>query len=126
MLVVVRQRTTEIATIKALGLKPRQTLIIFTWQIIFMGLLGSLVGIFIGIGLGFIMRNIVEQLFQRSLAWSLYPGSILTGLFVGTVVAGMFGLLPAFTASRIPPAKVLRQQGSDLPLHKPGQAQLKS
>lgn len=115
MLVVVRQRTVEIATIKALGLKPRQTMLIFTWQIIIMGLLGSLAGILIGIGLGFLMRSIVEQLFQRALAWSLYPGPILTGLFTGTLVAGMFGLLPAFTAARVPPVEVLRQQGGGLP-----------
>lgn len=115
MLVVVRQRTTEIATIKSLGLKPRQTLYIFTWQVLIMGLLGSLGGIVLGISLGFVMRRIVEQLFSRTLAWGLYPGPILTGLVIGTIVAGMFGLLPAFAASRVRPAEVLRQSGGGLP-----------
>ncbi len=114
MLVVVGQRTTEIATIKALGLKSRQTLFIFTLEVIMLGGIGSLLGLGLGVGLSFGMKTLVENLFSRPLEWGLYPGPLFTGLVVGMVVSGVFGFLPAYAAGRVRPAVVLRQQNSGL------------
>lgn len=110
MLVVVGRRTTEIATLKALGLKSRQAILIFTLQVTILGALGSLIGIVLGTGLGFAMKGLVEGLFGRSLEWGLYPGPLLTGLVVGTLASALFGFLPAYGAGRVRPAVVLRQQ----------------
>ena len=113
MLVVVGQRTTEIATLKALGLKSSQTLLIFTLQVIMLGAIGSVVGLVLGVGLGYGMKGLVEGVFSRPLEWGLYPGPLLTGLAVGTLVSAMFGFLPAYAAGRVRPAVVLRQQESN-------------
>ncbi|HEX2916497.1 MAG TPA: FtsX-like permease family protein [Chloroflexia bacterium] len=115
MLVVVGQRTTEIATIKALGLKSRQTLYIFTIQVLILGAIGSAAGMVIGVGLGYVMKGIVEGLFSRPLHWGLYPGPLITGFLVGTLVSAMFGLLPAYAATRVRPGEVLRQQAGGMP-----------
>lgn len=112
MLVVVGQRTTEIATIKALGLKSRQTILIFTLEVVMLGGLGSLAGLILGVGLSYGMKNLVENLFSRPLEWGLYPGPLFTGLVVGIVVSALFGFLPAYAAGRVRPAVVLRQQES--------------
>ncbi len=113
MLVVVGRRTNEIATIKALGLKSRQTLLIFTIEVVILGAIGSFVGLLLGIGLSYGMKGLVENLFSRPLNWGLYPGPLLTGLVVGTLVSAMFGFLPAYAAGRIRPAEVLRQQATN-------------
>lgn len=110
MLVVVGRRTTEIATIKALGLKPRQTLTIFTLEVLILGAIGSIAGLFVGTVLSLVMRNIVEGLFGRPLEWGLYPGPLLMGLVVGTLSSALFGFLPAYAAGRVRPAVVLRNQ----------------
>ncbi len=109
MLVMAGRRTGEIATLKALGLKPRQTLLIFTLEVGMLGLLGSLVGIIGGTALGLAMKGIIEGLFDRPLQWGLYPLPIVTGLLVGIVVAALFGFLPAYAAGRVSPGAVLRQ-----------------
>ncbi len=110
MLVVVGRRTTEIATVKALGLKPRQTLIIFTLEVLMLGAIGSVIGLFIGVVLSIAMKGIVEGLFSRSLEWGLYPAPLLTGLLVGMLTSLIFGFLPAYAAVRVRPVVVLRQQ----------------
>lgn len=112
MLVVVERRTSEIATVKALGLKPKQTLIVFSLEVLILGFGGSLPGLFIGEALGFGLKGIVEGIFGRSLEWNLYPAPILIGLIVGTLTAGLFGFLPAYAAARVSPAVVLRQAQS--------------
>jgi predicted lysophospholipase L1 biosynthesis ABC-type transport system permease subunit len=115
MLVVVGRRTTEIATIKALGLKSRQTMTIITLEVLILGAIGSLFGIIIGVGLSLFIKGMVEGLFSRPLEWALYPGPILTGFLVGTVASAMFGFLPAYAAAKVRPAIVLRQQSQLLP-----------
>ncbi len=119
MLVIVGRRTTEIATLKVLGLKSRQAILIFTLQVIILGFLGSLLGILLGTALGFLMKGLVEGLFGRSLEWGLYPGPLFTGLLVGTLSSALFGFLPAYGAGRVRPAVVLRQEPPG-PLTRPG------
>lgn len=113
MLVMVGRRTTEIATVKALGLKSRQTLTIFTLEVLMLGVIGSLLGLVLSIGLGFMIKSVVEGLFLRPLQWGLYPGPIITGLLVGIIASGLFGFLPAYAAGRVRPVVVLRQQNSN-------------
>jgi putative ABC transport system permease protein len=115
MLVVIGRRTTEIATVKALGLKTRQTLTIFTLEALMLGVMGSVLGVVLGVALGYGVKGVAEGLFFRPLNWGIYPQPILIGLLVGTVTAGVFGFLPAYAAGKVRPAVVLRQQSSVLP-----------
>lgn len=115
MLVVIGRRTTEIATVKALGLKTRQTLTIFTLEALILGVLGSILGVVLGVALGYGVKGVAEGLFFRPLNWGIYPQPILIGLVVGTVTAGVFGFLPSYAAGKVRPAVVLRQQSSALP-----------
>ncbi len=115
MLVVIGRRTTEIATVKALGLKTRQTLTIFTIEAMMLGAIGSVVGVLLGTGLGFGIKGVAEGIFLRPLNWGFYPGPILIGLLVGLISSGVFGFLPSYAAGRVRPGVVLRQQSSSLP-----------
>ncbi len=116
MLVLVGRRTNEIGTLKALGLKNRQAVAIFTLEVTMLGALGSGLGLVLSLILGYGMKGVVEGLFGHALAWGLYPGPLLSGLAVGIGVSAMFGFLPAWAAGRVPPAVVLRsQQTTGLP-----------
>ena len=91
MLVVIGRRTTEIATVKALGLKNRQSVTIFTLEALILGILGSLAGIVVGEALGFGIKGVAEGLFFRPLNWGIYPGPVIVGLIVGILTSGVFG-----------------------------------
>ncbi len=115
MLVVIGRRTTEIATVKALGLKSRQTITIFTLEALILGTLGSLLGVVLGVALGFGIKGVAEGFFFRPLNWGFYPGPLIVGMVVGILTSGVFGFLPSYAAGRVRPAIVLRQQSSALP-----------
>jgi putative ABC transport system permease protein len=115
MLVVVGRRSGEIATIKTLGMESRQTVWLFMLESAILGFFGSVLGVLIGIIGSYGMAQVAEGFVGRQLQVSIYFQPIWMGLLVGIATAIVFGLLPAYSASKIPPAQVLRQKTNALP-----------
>jgi putative ABC transport system permease protein len=115
MLVVVGRRSSEIATIKALGMESGQTVRVFVIEAAILGVIGSVVGVILGEGLSLIMSQVAEGFVNQQLNYSFYWQPVIIGLITGIVTAVVFGLLPAYSASKIPPAQVLRQKTNLLP-----------
>jgi lipoprotein-releasing system permease protein len=122
MLVV--QKTRDIGIIKALGGTTRGVLSIFMWNGLVMGIVGSLVGL----GLGLLVTanvNAVEALVSKMLGRSVFPQSIylfseiptqtdpvaiLVIVVVAIVCSWLAALYPAFRASRMDPVEALRHE----------------
>ena len=115
MLVVVGRRSGEIATIKALGMEGSQTVEVFVIEAAILGLMGSVAGVILGEGLTLIINKAAESFISTTLNYKFYLQPVLLGVVVGIVTAIVFGLLPAYSASKIPPAQVLRQKSNTLP-----------
>ncbi len=115
MLVVVGRRSSEIATIKALGMESGQTVQVFIVEAAILGVMGSIAGIVLGELLTLAIGGVAGSFISQKLSFQIYGQPILIGLVVGIVTAIVFGLLPAYSASRIPPAQVLRQKTNALP-----------
>lgn len=115
MLVVVGWRSSKIATIKALGMESGQTVQVFMVEAGFLGLAGSVLGVGLGEALSLIISRVAEGLVNQTIEYRFYAGPVVIGLLVGVITSIVFGLLPAYSASRIPPAQVLRQKSNALP-----------
>ncbi len=102
------QRTKEIGTMKAIGATNQQILFIFVLESAIIGLIGGILGVFIGylFGGGFIVAvnsfGFVRLPF--SIDWVLVFGSIFFSVILGIVS----GLLPAYRASKLKPVDALR------------------
>lgn len=115
MLVVVGRRSTEIATIKALGMESGQTVRVFMIESAILGAIGSVIGVVLGEILSLALSSAASGFVARKLDFNFYIQPVWMGLVVGIVTAVVFGLLPAYSASKIPPAQVLRQKTNALP-----------
>ena len=115
MLVVVGRRSGEIATIKALGMEAKQTVQVFIIESAILGLLGSIAGVVLGELLSVVVNSVASGFINTSLSYAFYVQPVILGLLVGIITAIVFGLLPAYSASKIPPAQVLRQKTNALP-----------
>lgn len=104
MLVAVSERTREIGVRKALGAKRRDILLQFLIEAATLGIVGSAIGVALGIGLA-------EGIsFFSPLPASVAPWSIVVGIALGAGVGVVSGVYPASRASRLDPITALRQE----------------
>ncbi|MEL0638476.1 MULTISPECIES: lipoprotein-releasing ABC transporter permease subunit [Marinomonas] len=124
LVMVVTDKRNDIAILRTMGLTSRQVMCVFIVQGIFIGLLGTLIGLVIGIALALNVSSIVNWLqhllhvqfmspdvyfinyLPSELEWSDVK-MIVTSAFVMTVAATIY---PAWRASKVEPAEALRYE----------------
>ena len=104
MLVTVKERTREIGIRKALGAGEHHILGQFLAEALFYAILGGLLGIAIGVFLTKISGRVIG--IEAEVSGSAAFLSVLFSATVGII----FGLLPAYKASKLDPVDALRQE----------------
>ncbi len=124
----VMERTREIGILKAIGTKDRTILSVFLFETLFIGLLGSGLGIGVGWVLSFGFGRIIGSAMQGSgsivlngrggavtnalsdmtISPLLTADLVFWAVLFGVIVAIVFGLYPASRASRLKPIDALR------------------
>ncbi len=115
MLVMVGRRTMEIAALKTFGLKGRQVAALFISEAFLLGVVGSILGVVLGLLLSLAANRYGEALLQQPLIWRLHPEAVWYGLGLGMVVTMVFGVLPVLIAAKVRPAIILRPNQTHLP-----------
>jgi putative ABC transport system permease protein len=114
MIVSLIERTREIGTLKALGMKSRTVLEIFLCESLIIGLIGGILGVLAGWGLGRVVAMGVQSLFQGGSGLTLNPvvspELVFGALAFGIVVSVLFALYPAWRASKLKPVDALRYE----------------
>lgn len=114
MLVLVRRRTNEIAAVKTFGLRGRQVAALFLTEGLILGIIGSLLGIIVGIGLSVIVNEYGSVALRQPLIWRIYPEALIFGFILGLVVTAIFGVAPILTAVKVRPSIILRPNENHL------------
>lgn len=107
----VLERTKEIGTMKAIGAKNSDILIIFVIESGLLGLIGGVIGIVLGMIIGKVIEYIAvvqlgTTLLKVSFPWYLIVGCLLFAFLSGSIS----GLFPAKQASKLKPADTLRYE----------------
>ena len=102
MLTTVTERTVEIGLKKALGAIPWQIQAQFLIESFLLSMIGGLLGVIFGLGLSYILCNVLETSFV------LNTGAILLGVGFSAAVGIVFGWAPARKASKLNPIDALR------------------
>jgi putative ABC transport system permease protein len=110
LLISVTERTREIGVRKALGAKKRDIMRLFLSESITVSLLGSLMGLGLGI-LGTsifipIIKAITKAPFQAAYTWNTLIVIVVIALLIGVI----FGTFPAIKAARLNPVDAIRHE----------------
>ncbi len=105
----VLERKNEIGTMKAIGARNSDVLMIFLIESGLLGLTGGIVGALIGIGLSFIVASSANNIFgiqiiSVQISYPLLISSIMFSFLIGI----LSGLIPSIQASKLRPVDALR------------------
>src|SRR2546430_238104 len=114
--ITIAQRTREFATLRTLGATRRQILRSVIVEALVIGILGSVTGLFLGLGLAKGLNKVfVAAGIDLPTAGTIFATrTILVSLIVGTLITLGARLRPARRATRVPPIAAVRE-GADLP-----------
>jgi putative ABC transport system permease protein len=104
MLVSVTERTKEIGIMKANGAQNREVMGLFLAESVLLGLAGAIVGIPVGLVVGFAASAYAEVGFTIPYTW------ILIASLMGMITGIVSGLYPAWRAARVDPIDALRYE----------------
>jgi putative ABC transport system permease protein len=109
--ITVAQRMREFATLRTLGASRRQVLGSVVLESLAVGVVGSLIGLFLGLGIAVGLMALLEatgvDLPSSSLVFSIR--TIVVSIGVGTLIALLASLRPAVRATRVEPISAVRE-----------------
>ena len=114
--ITIAQRTRELATLRTLGASRRQVRLSVVLEALVMGVLASIVGLFLGLGLAkglFSLFDAVGFTLPNN-GILLETRTVIVSLALGIVVTLIASFFPALRATRVPPIAAVRE-GAELP-----------
>jgi putative ABC transport system permease protein len=109
--ITVAQRSRELALLRTIGSSRRQVLGSVVLEALIMGILASVTGLFVGLGLATGLSTIMAKagldLPQTGTVFA--PRTAIVSLLVGVLVTVLAGLGPALRATRVAPVTALRE-----------------
>ena len=114
--ITIAQRTRELATLRTLGASRRQVRRSILVEALVMGVLASIVGLFLGLALAKGLFSLFDAVgFTLPNSGLIFETrTIVVSLAVGILVTLVASLRPAFRATRVPPIAAVRE-GATLP-----------
>jgi putative ABC transport system permease protein len=105
----VARKIDAVAILRCLGATGGQVLAVYVAQAAAMGLLGAAAGVVLGVGIQFLLPQILGDFIPVDVQVTLEPRAIILGLLVGLWVAMVFSLLSLLRLRSISPLQALRR-----------------
>jgi putative ABC transport system permease protein len=110
MFTSVMEKTREIGTMKAIGAKNRDIMMIFLVNSALVGFVGGVLGIVLSLGLTSLLPSLGLTMMRSSMGSTLSPELMLLGISIAVFIGIISGVVPAYNASKMRPVDALRYE----------------
>jgi putative ABC transport system permease protein len=117
MMMNVRERTTEIGTLRAIGMSRSKVMLMFLFEAIVLGVVSTLIGGLLGMGIAAALdaadvsipaEAVRAILMTDTLHLVVTPNQLLAAVIAFSTIAAGAAFLPAFRAARLQPVKAIQ------------------
>ena len=116
--VFVKEKLSSVAVLRCLGVSSRDVLLIYLFEIMIMGLVGAILGAFLGTLLQFVLPAVFADFLPVEVSFGISWLSIGAGIITGLFVSILFALLPLLKVRNVSPMATLRPETGDSTLLK--------
>lgn len=113
--VFIQQRLDTIGILRCLGATARDVFAIYLLQAAVMGLIGSVLGAALGVGIQQLLPSVLGSLLPLDVQVAFAPRAVFLGLGIGLWIAVIFAVLPLAAVRRISPLVTLRRDVDPAP-----------
>jgi putative ABC transport system permease protein len=106
--VYMKSKIQIVAVLRCLGMKARQAVFIYILQVGFFGLLGSILGCLMGVGIHMYLPHVVKSFLPVDITPTIFWPAIVSGLLIGVIVSVLFGLLSMVSLRKVSPLTAIR------------------
>jgi putative ABC transport system permease protein len=106
--IYVQQKKHAVAVLRCMGASGWQAFNIFFIQSMFLGFIGSLAGIFLGIFIQYLVPVMLGNILPVEVGFVIVWVSVIKGLIIGVTISMLFSILPLTLVRKIPPLIVIR------------------
>jgi putative ABC transport system permease protein len=103
-----REKRDEVAVLRCIGSTGWQAFNIYFIQIFFLGIIGSVAGAFLGVGIQQLIPVMFSDMLPLEVSFGVSWISVAQGVALGSIVSVLFSMLPLISVRFVPPLAVLR------------------
>jgi putative ABC transport system permease protein len=113
--IYVREKVASIAILRCLGVKASEAFLIFLIQIAGIGLIGSVIGAFLGAVVQLVLPVVFKDFLPFEITTTISWVAVGQGIVLGVIVSVLFALLPLISIRNISPLNTLRSAFENAP-----------
>ncbi|WP_439882926.1 ABC transporter permease [Pontibacter sp. MBLB2868] len=106
--IYIREKLPTIGVLRCLGMSGKQAFLVYLFQVMAMGLIGSIVGAILGSLIQLYLPELFKSFLPVEVTVAVSWSAIMQGIAIGLVVAVLFALLPLLSIRNISPLITLR------------------
>jgi putative ABC transport system permease protein len=106
--IYVKEKRATVGVLRCIGASGWQVFNIFLIQTVSLGILGSFLGVILGLGLQYSIPAILGEFIPLDINVAISWVAVSQGMLVGIVIAILFSVLPLISVRFVPPLVVLR------------------
>lgn len=106
--IYVREKREMVAVLRCIGTSGWQAFNIFFIQTVILGIIGSVLGVLLGLGIQFALPPLLKEFIPLDLELHIAWSAVLEGVLLGLIISLLFSVLPLVAVRFVPPLSVLR------------------